>query len=186
MDEEKLRKILEKNNQDISRYEKLLDLYLKQEYFSNRNITIFSIALSGFLTYRFWKNKIIFRENHGHFNSPQNLLNKSLTKNYILDGIFRFFVGGLSFYFALNTFKSIYFKLDSRKDETEEQINQLDDKDIHLIKSFSYDSEKILKIGIDDINDKINPNFVQKIFTIDKKLEERDNLQRYYDRNNEK
>ena len=81
-DEKKFQLIITKTNEDYSRYTDYIKSNIKEEYFKNRNITIFSVFFSGFFSFKFLNKKIILRENNGHFNSPQTLLNKKLS--YIL------------------------------------------------------------------------------------------------------
>jgi hypothetical protein len=65
--------------------------YLKER--TDFSIYLTSTVFSGYFAYRYLKNKFVMKEYHGHFNSPQNLLNKKLTTHYLKDALARFGLG---------------------------------------------------------------------------------------------
>jgi len=76
-------------------------LYFKDKFSNVKNsqIYFFSSTVSAFLCYRYLKNKELYSEHHGHFNSPRNIMNKFMINFYFQEVIFRFafgiiFIGG--------------------------------------------------------------------------------------------
>jgi len=196
MEEEKLKKIFFQTDKDCSRYSEFFKQFFKQEYISNKNLLIFSISLSSLFTYNYLNKKIIYRENNGHFNSPQTLLNKKLTKNYLFEGGFRFLLGSTSIFAILNLFKIYYLKIeeplfDYNSYENKKEKYKKDIEDIILIKKEigfegqnfeEKDKNLIVKIGRDDISeDEENQSFANKIFSIDKSVTFRNNINKYFE-----
>lgn len=72
---------------------------------SQSKIYFFSILVGGVSAVRFLNRKYISREFHGHFNSPQNLLNRNLTKHYVQDSLVRFAMISLLYTVTLSTIK---------------------------------------------------------------------------------
>lgn len=69
---------------------------------SNKTILFFSICTSGFMSYKYLKNKEVYEEFNGHYNSPRNLLNQRMKYFHLQEAIVRFgfglvFIGGGSF-----------------------------------------------------------------------------------------
>jgi len=60
---------------------------------STRTIFIFSTLTSGYMSYKYLKNKEIYSEFNGHFNSPNNLHNRRLTFFYLQEALVRFSLG---------------------------------------------------------------------------------------------
>ena len=188
MEEEKLKEIFAKTNKDYSRFFEFIKYNYREEHFSNRNIIGFSLLFSAFLTYKYLNSKIIYRENNGHFNSPQNLLNRKLTRNYLTEGAFRFFFGSISVFIGISIFKMYYLKIEEplfyHDSDAEKQIQiKKDLEDIILIKE-SIDSpneEKIIKVGGDETIEKMNQKFALNIFAIDKSLNFRNNINKYFE-----
>jgi hypothetical protein len=75
---------------------------------SGMSICFISFGVSGYLAYSYLKRKHIMMEYHGHFNSPQNMLNQRLTSHYVKDAAARF---GLSFLFFTFLQIAVKFKL---------------------------------------------------------------------------
>lgn len=188
MDEDKFYAVISRTKRDNSRFSELIKYYYRDEYFSNRNTIFVSIFFSSFLTYKYLKNTILYRENNGHFNSPQNLLNRKLTKNYLIEGGFRFILNSLGLFLCLNLFKFYYLKIDEPlflwNPEEEQEIKKKKDlEDIILIEEElkQENKEKIFKVGIDETEEKINQNFAKSLFSIDKSLGFRNNINKYFE-----
>lgn len=60
---------------------------------STRTFFIFSCITSGYMSYKYLKNKEIYSEFNGHFNSPNNLHNRRLTLFYLQEAFMRFSLG---------------------------------------------------------------------------------------------
>jgi len=188
MDEDKFYAVISKTNRDNSRFYELIKYYYRDEYFSNRNTILFSLLFSSFLTYKYLKNTILYRENNGHFNSPQNLLNRKLTKNYLIEGGFRFILNSLGLFICLNLFKIYYLKIDEplfiwNPEYDLEEKKKKDFEEIILIKEeLKQDlEEKIFKVGVDESEEKIDENRGNSLFSIDKSLGFRNNINKYFD-----
>ena len=65
----------------------------KLKNISNFKIYTISIALTGYMTYKYGKNRFIYSEHHGHFNSPQNMLNRRVFYHHFSEVILRFGFG---------------------------------------------------------------------------------------------
>lgn len=187
MDEEKFKEIFSKANNDYSGIYDFFKSYYKEDYFSNRNVIGFSIVFSGLFTYKYLKNRIIYRENNGHFNSPQNLLNRKLTKNYWIEGTFRFTMGTVALYMGLNLFKIYYLKLEVpllfNDPENEKQYNTKKDiDDILLIKEQidSSDKDMIVKVGNESL-ESINDSLGKKLYGMNETLNFRNNINKYFE-----
>jgi len=186
MDENKMNEIISKSKKDYHIFSYIKSLY-KEEYFLNRNLMILSFGLSSMLTIKFIKSKIIYREFHGHFNSPQTLHNKRLTINYLSDAIFRFLLGNIFFFSSFYSFKVHYLKINEplfpdkekdKKDETQKILDSLE---------YSKD-KKLMEVGIDKINE--NKHFdnknITKLFEIKDSIKVRDNINKYYEKYDKK
>jgi len=68
---------------------------------SNFKIYTISFALTGYMTYKYGKNRFIYSEHHGHFNSPQNMLNRRVFYHHLSEVILRFGFGVVSISFVL-------------------------------------------------------------------------------------
>src|SRR5689334_14336159 len=71
--------------------------FLKSQ--SEISICLISLSISGYLAYRYLNKKHLMMEYHGHFNSPQNMINKRLTVHYVKDAAARFGLGFIFFAF---------------------------------------------------------------------------------------
>jgi hypothetical protein len=93
-----------------------------------------SVVISGWCAYRYLSNKYVMMEYHGHFNSPQNMLNKRLTSHYLKDAAARFFIGfglltalqmGTKYYLGgYDSEANLVDKMESPHDDVEEYTNQ--------------------------------------------------------------
>jgi hypothetical protein len=95
-----------KENIENKDYKQIFIKKFRIEKLTDRKIHSFSLFLSAYLTYRFLKRTTIYNEVHGHYNSPQNLLNRRLTQHYYKDAIARFAIGLLFFNFSLFALRS--------------------------------------------------------------------------------
>ncbi len=187
MEEKNLKAIFAKTDQDYSRFFEFIKYNYKEEHFSNRNTFGFSILSAGLFTYKYLNNRIIYRENNGHFNSPQNLLNRKLSHNYMMEGTFRFILGSLIIFTGISLFKLYYLKLEeplfSFDSEAEKRIQMKKDiEDIILInnKMDSSNGERIIKIGIDE-SEKMSEKYGANKFAIDQNLSFRNNINKYFE-----
>src|SRR5688572_12643204 len=75
-----------------------------------KNISVFkklviSTLIPAYLTYRFLAKRYLYSEHHGHFNSPNRILNRKLTEFHLQDAFVRFGFGFLILYGALTFIK---------------------------------------------------------------------------------
>lgn len=73
---------------------------------SQNKIYGISLLLSTLFSYKYLKNKHLYSEFNGHFNSPQNKLNKVLFTFYLKEGVIRFSFGFIFFMLSLTYVKS--------------------------------------------------------------------------------
>lgn len=188
MEEEKLKAIISKTNKDYSRFYDFIKYKYKEDQFSNKNLIIFSILLSGLFTYKHLNKKIIYHENNGHFNSPQNLLNRKLYRNYMMEGVFRFLIGSVAIFIGASLFKIHYLKIEEplfiyNREAEDRKKNMRDSEDIVLIKSNLDQSheEKIIKVGADLSIEDLDQKKALNIFNIDKTLHSRNNINKFFE-----
>jgi hypothetical protein len=78
-----------------------------------------SFIIGSMTSIKFLKRKFLNKEFHGHFNSPQNMLNKSLSRHYIQDAIVR----GTITFFTITIFLSGYkYKLGGYENHVSETL----------------------------------------------------------------
>lgn len=187
MDDKTLKDIIMQTNKDYSGMFEYLKSFYRDEYFTHRNLLIFSVILPGLFTYRYMMKTTLLREYNGHFNSPQNLLNRKLTKNYLFEATFRFIVGGIATFMALNIFKIYYLKLDDgpllvSQEDIKMQKTQEDLSDIISIKERIKEADKyIVKIGKDQIVEELGESYANKIFSMNKFMDSRNKINKYYE-----
>ena len=70
------------NEIKISYFERMKNFIKTQ---SDTSIYCISFSISLYLAYNYLKKKHVMKEYHGHFNSPQNMLNRKLTTHYLKD-----------------------------------------------------------------------------------------------------
>ena len=183
MDENKIQEIFKKSQKEFYLKDYLKSFY-KEEYFSNKNLMFVSFFLSSLLTIKFIKSKHLYREFHGHFNSPQTLLNKKLTINYLTDAFFRFFLGNVGFFYFFYSFKKYYLKINeplfTEKEDIEEKYYN---KNLMILEDEDNNERLVKEIGIDKINEENHFEYknVQRLFDIENSLKIRNNLNRYYE-----
>jgi hypothetical protein len=112
--------------------------------FSLRTIAVFSTFTSGYMSYKYLKNKEIYSEFNGHFNSPNNLHNRRLTFFYLQEALVRFSLGtafilGISLLVSKVVLKN-YTKQDQRNNTNTEII-------ISKVKNDELVDSKILKLN---------------------------------------
>ncbi len=56
---------------------------------SNTKIYVISFFLTSAMTYKYATNRFLYREHHGHFNSPQNMLNKRVFQHHVQEIVLR-------------------------------------------------------------------------------------------------
>ena len=128
----------EMNRNTESHLEKLR---LKLTNLSNRTIFIFSALTSGYMSYKYLKNKEVYTEYNGHFNSPNNLLNKRMTLFHLQEAVMRFslgivFIGGFTLVFTriiltnLNKENNMINKDDNINTKMSDINNEDEDEDI--------------------------------------------------------
>lgn len=71
---------------------------------SNTKIYLISFFLTTAMTYRYAANRFLYREHHGHFNSPQNMLNKRVFQHHLQEVFLRLGFGfvGISGLFLIS------------------------------------------------------------------------------------
>lgn len=70
---------------------------------SDYQIYFFSLSTGICLSLYYLKNKSVYMEHHGHYNSPNNMLNKQSTGFHLKDAGMRLALGSLFVYFILAT-----------------------------------------------------------------------------------
>jgi hypothetical protein len=93
---------------------------LFKKLFTNNKINIFSFSASSYLSYRYLKNKFLFSEHHGHFNSPRNILNKNLISFHLMEACVRLVFGFCAIKLGLHLVRNSYFT-----QETEDNIENI-------------------------------------------------------------
>ena len=77
---------------------------------SSKTLFFFSFVSSGFLSYKYLKNKEVYTEFNGHFNSPRNLLNQRMKYFHLQEALARFglgaiFISGVTFFVCKKVLK---------------------------------------------------------------------------------
>jgi len=65
----------------------------KLKNISNTKIYLISFFLTSTMTYKYATNRFLYREHHGHFNSPQNLLNRRVFHHHVQEVFLRLGLG---------------------------------------------------------------------------------------------
>lgn len=140
---------------------------------SQTKILICSFLFSSFVSYKYLKNRSLYSEYHGHFNSPQNMLNKRLTKFHLQDALFRFtftFILMFGSFYSLKYYLNDYY-YNSNKDQTKNTLNV----------DYTQDNEYIVKKGNKKLLEFYDRNEIENSarFSNEEELKRRDNINKY-------
>lgn len=106
---------------------------------SDNKIYFFSTMLSGYFSYRYLKNKELYSEHHGHFNSPKTMFNRTLVNFYLKEVLFRFGFGILFFSCGIFMVKKLIPKEENGGTNTSPSQNKIE----NLPKQFKFSNEYI-------------------------------------------
>lgn len=106
----------------------LCKLKEKLKNISNKNIYLISLLLSGAMTYKYGVNRFLYMEHHGHFNSPQNMLNRKVFQHHMQEIFLRFGFGFFGLSAILFMARGIY-RGDQLEKESEEKKKSNNDKE---------------------------------------------------------
>jgi hypothetical protein len=95
----------------------------KLKNMSDFKIYTASFFMSGFMAYRYGKNRFMYMEHNGHFNSAQNMLNKNLLNFHLQEVFVRFTIGSIICIGVLIATRSYLGGTQSVKEESVKSIN---------------------------------------------------------------
>ena len=93
---------------------------------SQTGIYTMSFIIGSMTSIKFLNRKYLNKEFHGHFNSPQNMLNKSLSRHYIQDAIVR---GSITFFIMTILLSAYKYKLGGYENHISETLIETEEDD---------------------------------------------------------
>jgi hypothetical protein len=134
---------------------------------SNKTILFFSILSSGYMSYKYLKNKEVYEEFNGHYNSPRNLLNQRMKYFHLQEAMVRFgmgvlFIGGGSFILFKKVLRE-YLNKENEKNKKDDEKNYLNasrpqleideikkllpDKNLIALNDYAMNEEKVYELN---------------------------------------
>ena len=137
----------------------------KFKNFSNAKIYLISICLTSAMTYKYGANRFLYMEHNGHFNSPQNMLNRKVFHHHLQEIFLRFGfgVGGISAILLLirgylrigELDKEIEKKNDLNKERENLELTKLIGNKVNM-KNFEFKDDFVPNISSSDSDKRFN------------------------------